>query len=105
MDIPLHPAVVAEMRRGREFLERLAAARRDIDTTRITVSCPDGDNQIVFDGAGMVTDATFADDIFERYPRDELGELLTVLCEAGYERTSQAITAAVNAALVGGGDA
>ncbi|HUO36393.1 MAG TPA: hypothetical protein VMU34_00375 [Mycobacterium sp.] len=99
MDIPLHPAVVTEMERGRDFLDRIGAARRRIEQARIQVDCPDGDNQIVFDGAGMVVDATFVEDIFDRYRGDELGELLTLMCETGYQRTCEHVTAAVTGVL------
>lgn len=99
MDIPLHPAVVNEMARGREFLERVRAARQGIESMCVNVSCPDGDNQIVFGGDGMVIDAVFADDMFDRYPGDKLGDLLTAMCEEGFERVSTKVTAAVTEVL------
>ena len=99
MDIPLHPKVVTEIARGREFLERISRARRGIDTMRTTVACPEGDNQIVFDGAGMVVDATFCEEVFDRHPSDKLGDLLTAMCAEGYERVSEAVTDAVSEAL------
>lgn len=95
MDIPLHPLVVAEIARGREFLEQIRAARRNIEALRVTVSCPDGDNQIVFGGDGMVVDATFADDVFARHPGG-LSELLLVMAEEGYAQVSQKVSAQVS---------
>lgn len=67
-EIPLHPLVTAEIARGRQFLEQIRAARRNIEQLRVTVSCPDEDNEIVFAGDGMVIDATFIDDVFARHP-------------------------------------
>lgn len=99
MDIPLHPAVVTEMARGREFLEQLRAARRKIAALRSTVPCPDGDNEVVFGGDGMVVDATFTDDVFDRYPADKLSELLLTMSEVGYAQVCEKVTAAVSAVL------
>jgi hypothetical protein len=96
MDIPLHPAVVAEIARGREFLDHIRSARRNIEQLRVTVPCPDGDNQIIFGGDGMVVDATFAQDLFTRYPGDKLRELLLAMSEEGYSEVSQKVAAAVN---------
>jgi DNA-binding protein YbaB len=97
MDIPLHPLVVAEIARGREFLEQIRAARRNIEQLRVTVSCPDGDNQIVFGGDGMVVDATFTDDVFARHPGAALSELLLAMAEEGYAQVSQKVSAQVSA--------
>jgi hypothetical protein len=96
MDIPLHPLVVAEIARGREFLEQIRAARRNIEQLRVTVSCPDGDNQIVFGGDGMVVDATFTDDVFARHPGGALSELLLVIADEGYAQVSQKVSAQVS---------
>ena len=57
--------------------------------------CPDGDNEIVFAGDGMVVDATFVEDIFDRYPGDKLGELLLAMSEEGYAQVSTKVTAHV----------
>ena len=46
MDIPLHPKVVTEIARGRDFLDRIRSARRNIAGLSVTVPCPDGDNEI-----------------------------------------------------------
>ncbi|ORX14144.1 YbaB/EbfC family nucleoid-associated protein [Mycobacterium xenopi] len=100
MDIPLHPAVVAEMARGREFLEQIRAARHNIERLRVSVECPDGDNVIVFAGDGMVTDATFAEDLFDRYPSDrQLSELLLAMAEEGFSEVSGKVSAEVAAVL------
>lgn len=99
MDIPLHPAVVTEIARGREFLEQIRSARRGIEGLRLQVPCPDGDNEIVFGGDGMVVDATFADDLFDRYPGDKLGELLLAMSEAGFCQVSEKINAAIAAVV------
>jgi DNA-binding protein YbaB len=99
MDIPLHPAVVTEIARGREFLEQISSARRNLEHLRATVPCPDGDNEIVFNGDGMVVDATFAEDLFDRYPGDKLSELLTAMSEEGFSRVSKQVTAEVSAVL------
>lgn len=95
MDIPLHPAVAAEIPRGRGLLDRVRAARRAIETLIVTVPCPDGDNKIMFAGDGMIVDATFAEDLYERYGDPELGELLLAMCEEGYEQVSSKVTAEV----------
>jgi hypothetical protein len=97
MDIPLHPLVVAEIARGKEFLEQIRSARRNIDALRVTVECPDGDNQIVFGGDGMVVDATFTDDVFTRHPGRALSELLLVMAEEGYSQVSQKVSSQVSA--------
>lgn len=99
MDIPLHPAVTAEIARGREFLERVSAARRNVAGLTVTVPCPDGDNEIVFAGDGMVADATFVDDIFDRYPGERLSELLLAMSAEGYAQVSSKVTAEVAAIL------
>ncbi|MBS4730600.1 YbaB/EbfC family nucleoid-associated protein [Mycobacterium sp. SM1] len=99
MDIPLHPAVVAEMARGREFLEQIRAARRNIEQLRVEVTCPDGDNVIVFAGDGMVIDATFAEDLFDRYPGDKLSELLLAMSEEGFAQVSEKVSEQVAAIL------
>lgn len=100
MDIPLHPQVVRDMARGSAFLERVSAARRGIAAARATVACPDEENTIVFGGDGMVVDASFTDDIFDRYPStDKLSELLTDMCEEGYSEVSAQVTALVAQAL------
>lgn len=95
MDIPLHPAVVTEIARGREFLDRIRNARRNVEALRVTVPCPDGDNEIVFGGDGMVVAATFTEDVFRRYPGDKLGELLLAMSEEGFAQVSTQVTAEV----------
>jgi hypothetical protein len=97
MDIPLHPAVVTEIARGREFLEHIRSARRTIETLRVTIVCPDGDNQIIFGGDGMVVGASFAQDLFGRYPGDKLNDLLLAMSEEGYAEVSQKVAAQVSA--------
>lgn len=99
MTMPLHPAVVHEMARGREFLERIRQARRNIARLQKSVPCPDGDNEIVFGGDGMVIDATFVDDIFDRYPGGELSELLLAMCETGFAQVSEQVTAEVTSVV------
>jgi hypothetical protein len=99
MDIPLHPAVVTEMARGREFLDRVSAARRNVKDLTVTIPCPDGDNTIVFGGDGMVRDATFVDDIFDRYPGEQLSELLMAMSAEGYADVATKVTAEVTAIL------
>jgi len=99
MEIPLHPAVTAEMARGREFLEQIRSARRNLEQLRVTVSCPDGDNKIVFDGDGMVVDATFTEDLFDRYPGSKLSDLLLAMSEEGFSQVSEKVTAEVAAVL------
>jgi len=99
MDIPLHPAVTNEIVRGREFLERVRTARRNVAGLEVTIDCPDGDNTITFAGDGMVTDATFVDDIFDRYPGKELSTLLLEMSAEGYAQVSSKVTAEVAAAL------
>lgn len=96
-EIPLHPLVTAEIARGRQFLEQIRAARRNIEQLRVTVTCPEGDNQIVFSGDGMVSDATFTEDVFTRHPGPALSELLLVMAEEGYAQVSQRVSAQVNA--------
>lgn len=97
MDIPLHPAVVAEMARGREFLEQISSARRNIDQLQQRVACPDGDNEIVLAGDGMVVDATFTEDLFDRYPGDKLSELLLAMAQEGFSEVAAKVTAEVAA--------
>ena len=99
MDIPLHPKVETEIARGREFLDRIRSARRTIAGLRVTVPCPDGDNEIVFGGDGMVVDATFAEDVFGRYPADKLSELLLAMSEEGFAQVSTKVTAEVAGVL------
>ncbi|SIJ21864.1 Uncharacterised protein [Mycobacteroides abscessus subsp. abscessus] len=105
MDIPLHPLVSAEITRGRAFLDTLAQARAQIKGARIAVPCPNGKSSIVFDGDGVVVQATLDEDFFEDY-RGKVGEVLTAMCSAGYALTSEKITGAVQdavqAAQVGG---
>lgn len=98
-DIPLHPVVVAEMARGREFLDQLSSARRNVERLTVTVACPDGDNQIVFGGDGMVIDAAFTEDLFDRYRGDTLRELLLAMCEEGFGEVSAKVSAEVAAIL------
>ena len=50
MDIPLHPQVAGEIERGRAFLDRIRSARRTVEGLRVTVPCPDGDNEIDLGG-------------------------------------------------------
>ena len=99
MDIPLHPKVATEIARGREFLNRIRSARRDIDGLRVTVPCPHGDNEIMFAGDGMVVDATFVEEVFARYPGDKLGDLLLAMSEEGFAQVSTKVTAEVAATL------
>lgn len=99
MDIPLHPQVAGEIVRGREFLESVRAARRAQKELKVAVPCPDGDNTIVFDGDGMVDDATFVEDIFTRYPGDKLSELLLAMAEEGYSQVSAKVSAEVSGIL------
>jgi hypothetical protein len=97
MDIPLHPQVAGEIERGRAFLERVRSARRNVESLRVTVPCPDGDNEIVVAGDGMIADATFVDEIFDRYPGEQLGELLLAMSEEGFAQVSTKVTAEVAA--------
>lgn len=99
MDIPLHPAVAAEMARGRAFLEQIRSARRNLEKLRVTVSCPDGDNKLVFDGDGMVVEASFTEDLFDRYPGDKLSELLLAMSEEGFSQVSHEVSAQVAAVV------
>ena len=99
MDIPLHPKVETEIARGREFLDRIRSARRTIAGLLVTVPCPDGDNEIVFGGDGMVVDAIFAEDVFGRYPADKLSELLLAMSEEGFAQVSTKVTAEVAGVL------
>lgn len=99
MTMPLHPAVVNEIARGREFLDRVRQANRNISRLQKTVPCPEGDNEIVFGGDGMVIDATFAEDIFDRHNGDELSELLLAMCEEGFAQIAQQVDAEVASAL------
>ncbi len=96
---PVHPQVTSVIARGREFLERVRTARRNMEGLQVTVVCPDGDNDVVFAGDGMVIDATFVDEIFDRYSGDELGELLLAMSAEGYAQVSAKVTAEVSAAL------
>lgn len=100
MDIPLHPAVTTEIARGREFLDRVRSARSSVEGLQVTIPCPDGDNMIVFAGDGMVVDATFVDEVFDRYPSsDKLSELLLAMSAEGYAKVSTKVTAEVAAIL------
>ena len=99
MDIPLHPRVATEIARGRDFLDRIRSARRAITGLKVTVACPDGDNEIVFAGDGMVADATFVEDVFDRYRGDKLSELLLAMSEEGYAQVSTKVTAEVASVL------
>lgn len=101
MTIPLHPDVIAARRLGDAFTERVAQARRTLAAARFTFACPDGDNQITFDGYGMVLGAQFAEDLFDRYTEEQLGDLLTEMCADGYEQIENAVTAVTDAALKG----
>ena len=104
-EIPLHPAVIAEMARGREFLDQLSTARRNIERLTVTTACPDGDNQIAAraraddTAPGMVIDAAFTEDLFDRYPGDTLRELLLAMCEEGFGEVSAKVSAEVAAIL------
>lgn len=99
MDIPLHPDVTTEIARGRAFLDRVREARRNIAAVTVTIPCPDGDNDIVFAGDGMVAGAHFVDEVFDRYPGDKLGELLLAMSAEGYARVAAKVTAEVAAAV------
>jgi hypothetical protein len=96
---PVHPQVSTEIARGRELLDRVRSARRNIESLQVTVPCPDGDNEIVFAGDGMVVDATFVDEVFDRYPGDTLSELLLAMSAEGYAAVSRKVTAEVAAIL------
>lgn len=98
---PLHPQLIAERQRGDAFIERVAQARRSIGSTRVTVTCDDGDNRITFDGYGMVVAAEFADDLFDRYTEAELGDLLTAMCAEGYAKLERQVTTITGSALQG----
>ena len=99
MDIPLHPAVSTEIARGREFLDRIRNARRTVEGLRVTVPCPDGDNEIIFGGDGMVVADSFTEDVFSRYPGDKLSELLLAMSEEGFNQVSTKVTAEVASVL------
>ena len=99
MDIPLLPAVSTEIARGREFLDRIRNARRTVEGLRVTVPCPDGDNEIIFGGDGMVVAASFTEDVFSRYPGDKLSELLLAMSEEGFNQVSTKVTAEVASVL------
>ena len=99
MDIPLHPKVDVAIARGRDFLDRIRTARRNIAGLSVTVPCPDGDNEIVVGGDAMIVDATFAEDIFDRYPGDKLSDLLLAMSEEGYAQVSTQVTAEVAGVL------
>lgn len=91
MDIPLHPVVVAEMARGREFLDRIRAARQAITDAQVTIPFPDGNGSLTFNGEGMIIAADIAEDIFDRYPgADDLSDVLTAMCQEGYQQLSSA---------------
>ncbi|MFV8169763.1 YbaB/EbfC family nucleoid-associated protein [Mycobacterium sp. DBP42] len=96
MDIPNHPLVDASIGKGRDFISRLDHSQHAIETTKVVAECPDGDNTIVFDGAAMVVEATFTDDVFDRYPRDELADLLLDMCDDGYEKVKRRSDSAVD---------
>ncbi len=96
---PVHPLVTTEIARGREFLDRVRTARRNVAGLQVTIPCPDGDNEIVFSGEGMVADATFVDEVFDRYPGDRLSELLLAMSAEGYAQVSTKVDAEVAAAL------
>ena len=98
MDIPLHPRWSPKSRVA-EILDRIRSARRTIAGLRVTVPCPDGDNEIVFAGDGMVVDATFAEDVFNRYPADKLSELLLAMSEEGFAQVSTKVSAEVAGVL------
>ncbi|MCH9731968.1 MAG: hypothetical protein K0U84_20220 [Actinomycetia bacterium] len=97
MEIPLHPAVSAEIRRGRDLLDRVRALKHELANLTVTVPCPDGDNTIVLNGEGMIVEATFAEDLFERYPGQALGELLLVMWEEGFAQICAKVTDVVAA--------
>lgn len=99
MEIPLHPEVVATMAAGREFRDIIAGAQRDIDTARIPIESPEGDITITFGGNGAIAGSTFSDDVLDKYRGDELSEMLTVMCELGYEKVGQHIDEAAAVAL------
>ena len=50
-------------------------------------------------GAGKRDAATFAEDIFTRYPADKLGELLLAMAEEGYAQVAAKVTAEVSGVL------
>ncbi|BBY55974.1 hypothetical protein H7J07_02225 [Mycobacterium koreense] len=98
MDIPLHPALVAELDRGAAFLDQVRNARKAIVDTRITIPFPDGEGGVEFSGDGMVVDADFPDDLIDRYPGEDLAEVLTAICQEAYAqltRHAAAVTATV----------
>lgn len=96
---PVHPQVTSELARGQEFLDRVRTARRNVEGLRVTVPCPDGDNEIVFAGDGMVVDAKFVEEVFDLYPGDKLSELLLAISAEGFAQVSTKVTAEVAAAL------
>jgi DNA-binding protein YbaB len=87
MDIPLHPVVVAEMERGREFLVRIRAARQALADAQVSIPFPDGPGSLTFNGEAMLIAADIPEDIFERYPgAEDLSDVLTAMCQEGYRQ-------------------
>ena len=101
MDIPLHPVVVTEIRRGRELLDRVRSAREEIAGAQVRVGFPDGgEGSILFDGEGMVIAADFPADLFTRYPTSTaLSDVLTQMCRDAYTELGTAVSGAVAAAV------
>lgn len=99
MDIPLHPDTIRAMSNGREFMERVATARRAMANAKATATCPDGDNAIVIGDFGVIVDATFVEEVFTRYPNDDdLSDLLTAMMQDGFKQLSGKFDAATAAA-------
>ena len=84
MPIPLHPHTSATISAGDHFLERINNARADLAETVLAVATPDEDGEIVFNAAGMVTSASFDPTLTDTYPPEQLGYILTDMCEHAY---------------------
>jgi hypothetical protein len=82
---PIHPAVTGALARNAVFTDALGAAVSKLGQTRPTVSSPDGDITLTFDGTARLIDAQFNEDVLVRYRPEELSELLTALCGVGWE--------------------
>ncbi len=86
MDVTLHPALVATLTRGAAFLDCVRAARQAIVNKRLVIPFPDGDGGVEFNGEGMVVDAVFSQDVFDRYPVAELADVLTAICQEAHDQ-------------------
>lgn len=101
MDIPLHPATIAALANGNDFLDRVNTLLKSFATHTVTIPFPDdGEGSLTFDGTGMIIAADTPDDLFDRF-KGQLSDVLTAMCQEGFAQVQQHADAATAAALGG----